>query len=87
MDDVFDLFDSFVKNANQAYQNQPKSPPSKNWVECYDLWKTGWKVEEYAETPNSDNIIAKWTKDGIKKEVVLKFSDQIMWFEFLEKTK
>lgn len=84
-DELFDLLDNLVKNASQAYQMRPKQPLSKNWVKCFELWKAGWKVEEYLEAPNSDDILVKWIKDNDRKEILLKLSDQMMWLEFLEK--
>ena len=87
MDEFIKAMEGFIKASGETYNNWPgKKKVSTNWVECYNLHKAKWKVEDYLEIEDSDDIMVRWANGENKKDVRLSFSDQLIWLEFLEKT-
>ena len=85
MDEFIKAMEGFIQGTKVTYNNWPyKKKPSTNWIECYKLWKDGWKVEDYLEVDNSDDILVRFVKET-KKDIRITFSDQLMWLRFLEK--
>lgn len=86
MDEFIEAMEGFISGAKQTYSNWPyKKKPSNNWVECYKLWKAKWRVEDYLEVENSDDVLVRWTDGNNKRDVRMTYSDQVIWLQFLEK--
>ena len=83
MDDFIEIFENFIKQANNNFIL--RAP--REWKKCIELQKDGWKITEYANVQNSDDIVVRWTRDTNNTEVKISFANQILWLNYLELNK
>lgn len=82
---IDDILNQLMVTSLGLYQaNHP--PPLENWKVALALEAQGWSIIRHEPSPEKEQaIVLVFSKDGIEKPVILGYTDQQRWFDFILK--